>query len=284
MTLGLTSDTAQARKARGAFFTPPELCSYVADWAIRSASDEVLEPSCGQAAFLLAAGERLDALTALAGETRSGLPRIELHGVELHRDSARQAEALVRSAGYQARVLTGDFFLVPPTGRYDAVIGNPPYVRYQDFAGEARSRSREAALRAGVLLTRLASSWAAFTVHSALFLRPGGRLGLVLPAELLSVNYAAEVRRFLMQRFARVRLALFTERVFPGVQEEVVLLLADGYGQGPADHCELQQVRGAADLAGVAPLIRTWKPDPVEGKWTRSLLSTTALETHQAVE
>jgi adenine-specific DNA-methyltransferase len=284
VTLGLTSDTAQARKARGAFFTPPELCSYVADWAIRSASDEVLEPSCGQAAFLLAAGERLDALTALAGETRSGLPGIELHGVELHRDSARQAEALVRSAGYQARVLTGDFFLVPPTGRYDAVIGNPPYVRYQDFAGEARSRSREAALRAGVLLTRLASSWAAFTVHSALFLRPGGRLGLVLPAELLSVNYAAEVRRFLMQRFARVRLALFTERVFPGVQEEVVLLLADGYGQGPADHCELQQVRSAADPAGVAPLIRTWKPDPVEGKWTRSLLSTAALETHLAVE
>ncbi len=280
MTLQLTSDTAQARKARGAFFTPPELCRYVADWAIRSASDEVLEPSCGQAAFLLAAGERLDTLAAVTGQNR----RMELHGVELHRDSARQAEAFVRSAGYQARVLAGDFFLVPPIARYDAVIGNPPYVRYQDFAGEARSRSREAALRAGVCLTRLASSWAAFTVHSALFLKPGGRLGLVLPAELLSVNYAAEVRRFLMQRFARIRLALFTERVFPLVQEEVVLLLADGYGQGPADHCELQQLRCAADLAGAAPLIRTWKPDPVEGKWTRSLLSTSALETHVAVE
>jgi len=178
----------------------------------------------------------------------------------------------------------GDFFLIPPTGRYDAVIGNPPYVRYQDFAGEARSRSREAALRAGVALTRLASSWAAFTVHSALFLKPGGRLGLVLPAELLSVNYAAEVRRFLMQRFARVRLVMFTERVFPGVQEEVVLLLADGYDQGPADHCELQQVRRAADLAGAAALVRTWTPDPVEGKWTRSLLSTAALETHLTVE
>jgi len=277
VTLQLTPDTADARKARGAFFTPPELCRYVADWAIRSASDEVLEPSCGQAAFLLAAGERLATLATVAGEIRSGGRGIELHG-------ARQAEALVRSAGYRARVLAVDFFLVPPIERYDAVIGNPPYVRYQDFAGEARSRSREAALRAGVSLTRLASSWAAFTVHSALFLKPGGRLGLVLPAELLSVNYAAEVRRFLMQRFRRVRLMLFTERIFPGVQEEVVLLLADGYGQGPADHCELQQVRCAVELSGATPLIRTWKPDPVEGKWTRSLLSTAALETHLAVE
>ncbi|MGB8963739.1 MAG: N-6 DNA methylase [Pseudonocardiaceae bacterium] len=279
MTVHLASDTAEARKARGAFFTPPELCQYVADWAIRSASDDVLEPSCGQAAFLLAAGARLDTLAALAGQVRGGL-----HGVELHRDSARQAEAFVRAAGHEACVAAGDFFLVPPNGRYDAVIGNPPYVRYQDFTGEARARSREAALRAGVPLTRLASSWAAFTVHGALFLKPGGRLGLVLPAELLSVNYAAEVRRFLMQRFAQVRLVLFTERVFPGVQEEVVLLLADGYGAGPADNCQLQQLRTAADLAGAAPPIRTWTPNPVEGKWTRSLLSTAALETHLAVE
>jgi adenine-specific DNA methylase len=284
VTFHLTSDTAEARKARGAYFTPPELCRYVADWAIRSAWDEVLEPSCGEAAFLLAAGERLDTLAALASEMRGSLDGFELHGIELHRDSARRAEAFVRAAGHEARVIAGDFFLVPPVGRYDAVIGNPPYVRYQDFAGEARARSREAALRAGVPLTRLASSWAAFTVHGALFLKPGGRLGLVLPAELLSVNYAAEVRRFLMQRFARVRLVLFTERVFPGVQEEVVLLLADGYGKGPADHCELQQLRTATDLAAAAPLVRTWKPDPVEGKWTPSLLSTAAREAQLALQ
>jgi adenine-specific DNA-methyltransferase len=33
------------------------------------------------------------------------------------------------------------------------------------------------------------------------------------------VNYAAEVRRYLMARFGRVRLVVFTERVFPGVLE-----------------------------------------------------------------
>ena len=49
-----------------------------------------------------------------------------------------------------------------------------------------------------------------------------------------------------MERFARVRLVRFTERVFPGVLQEVVLLLADGVG--PTDHCELYQVRELADL------------------------------------
>ena len=129
------------------------------------------------------------------------------------------------------------------------MIGNPPFIRYQDFSGEARARSRAAALRAGVGLTNLASSWAAFAVHAALFLRPGGRIGLVLPAELLSVNYAAQVRRFPLESFASVELVLFSERVFPGVQEEVVLLLAEGYRHGPTDHASVYQVRNAAGLS-----------------------------------
>src|SRR3546814_16656495 len=61
-------------------------------------------------------------------------------------------------------------------------------------------------------LSGLASSWAAFTVHGSLNLQPGGRLGFVLPAELLHANYAAPVRRFLFENFAQVDLVLFEER------------------------------------------------------------------------
>lgn len=53
------SDTATLRKGRGAFFTPPEVCDFIAAWAIRNPADRVLEPSCGEAAFMLAAAERL---------------------------------------------------------------------------------------------------------------------------------------------------------------------------------------------------------------------------------
>lgn len=246
------SDEQLTRKTRGAYFTPSVLCRYVADWAVRTPHDAVLEPSCGEAAFLLAAGARLNELSCRTTDVPAG----RLEGVELDESSAREAERLVRLAGLQARIHVGDFFLVRPAGTYDAVIGNPPYVRYQDFSGIARARSQEAALRAGLRLTGLASSWAAFTIHAALFLKRGGRLGLVLPAELLTVNYAAKVRRFLLESFAGVRIALFAERVFPGILEEVVLLLADGYNQGPATHCEMYQVRTANDLSNNVGLAR----------------------------
>ncbi len=262
-------DTADLRKARGAFFTPEPMARYIADWAIRAPGDRVLEPSCGQAAFLQAAVVRLQTLAG--GDKATGA----LDGIELHPESAAQAAHVLRDSGVPARIRTGDFFSFAPDPMYDSVIGNPPYIRYQDFTGDARARAREAALRAGVSLSGLASSWAAFTVHSALFLRPGGRLGLVLPAELLSVNYASGVRAFLMRHFASVRLVTFAERVFPGVMEEVVLLLAEGYdpteGAG-TDSCELFQVQNAAALSESA-IPRIWRPLRPEGRWMPSMLS-----------
>lgn len=273
MVLGANErDTAALRKARGAFFTPEAVARYITDWAVRSTTDRILEPSCGEASFLLAAVDRLEALRSPG----DGEQFAALDGVELHDASARAARKLLHNAGVDARIEVSDFFCVDPTGSYDVVIGNPPYIRYQDFSGAARARSREAALRAGVGLTNLASSWAAFAVHSALFLKPGGRMGLVLPAELLSVNYAAEVRRFLLASFARVDLVLFTERVFPDAQEEVLLLLADGYLDGPTNHASIYQARNAAELATIAAG-RTWTPTRPEEKWTPSLLSADAL-------
>lgn len=201
-----------------------------------------------------------------------------MKGIELHRDSARFAQQRLHADGIAATVEAGDFFSSVPTASFDAVVGNPPYVRYQSFGGEARRRARAAALAAGVNLSGLASSWAAFVIHSALHLRDGGRLGLVLPAELLTVNYAAAVRSFLMDHFASVGLVLFSERVFAGVQEEVVLLLADGFrrdGGDGTDHCEVYQVADADGLAGLAlaSVPQRWVPASKSAKWSASMLS-----------
>lgn len=274
--LAAIQDTAKLRKARGAFFTPEPVASFVTTWAIRDVEDDVLEPSCGEAAFLEHAVTRLRDLSDDPDVTPS------VDGVEIHRASAAEAERVVRAAGGHADVIVSDFFLVEPSAKYTAVIGNPPYIRYQDFTGEARLRSRAAALQAGVNISGLASSWAAFTVHSALMLRKGGRMGLVIPAELLSVNYAAEIRRFLLDRFNRIDLVLFTERVFADAQEEVVLLLADGYGEGRADHMSIYQAQNA-DALNQTMAATTWKPTNPSDKWTPSLLSSEALRTYNAL-
>ncbi|KLO61801.1 methyltransferase [Dermacoccus sp. PE3] len=262
-------DTAERRKARGAFFTPALIASFIAQWAIRDASDRVLEPSSGDAEFLVHAVRTLHGL---------GHERPQVWGAELHEWSASYGAQRVDEAGGIAHVEVGDFFTQRPGELFDVVIGNPPYIRFQDFAGEQRARARAAALQGGVALSGLASAWAAFTIHSAMHLAQGGRLGFVLPAELLSANYAAPVRRFLFERFASVELVLFEQRVFAEAETEAVLLLADGYQQGSSTSASIRQVTNADGLQQLPPAL-VWSPANPEHKWSGATVATEATTT-----
>ncbi len=266
-------DSTALRKARGAFFTPPAIADFLARWAIKDADARVLDPTCGEAVFLEAAGRRLRKL----GATDEAIAT-QLHGVDLHRGSLDAAADILAEDGLGARLVEGNFFdLVTPSqfgdqvGWQDAVIGNPPFVRYQDHRGTDRARSAAAALSQGVRLSGLASSWAATLVHASAFLKPEGRLAMVLPAELLTVGYAEPLRRWLRQRFAAVNLVMFERLQFADAEENVVLLVA--HGSGACDSFCLIHVDDADDLADVHPLDPVGANPADEGKWSDLTLS-----------
>ena len=133
-------DTQGLRKARGAFFTPPGIASYIVDWAVNAATEKVLEPSTGDAEFLV---HVVDRLISLGGEAP------QVYGSELHAWSAEEGRRRVAAAGGVANITVGDFFERPVNPVYDAVVGNPPYIRFQDFAGEQRTRQGSGAARWG---------------------------------------------------------------------------------------------------------------------------------------
>jgi hypothetical protein len=80
------------------------------------------------------------------------------------------------------------------------------------------------------------------------FVAPGGRLAQVLPAELIHAQYADQVLAHVCDNFERVAVAMFDEAVFPGAQEEVVLLFAEGKGEGPAAGVEVLSFHDVAEL------------------------------------
>jgi adenine-specific DNA-methyltransferase len=269
----LESVRSDARKARGAFFTPPAIADYLAWWAVgRNRDATILDPTCGEAVFLLAAAREL----RKHGTTSADLGK-QVIGVDIHKRSLAEAKTLLKAEGLDARLLQRDFFdLVAPNRlgceipEVDAVIGNPPFVRYQVHAGESRQRSASAALAQGVRLSGLASSWAALLVHACGFLKPDGRLAMVLPAELLTVHYAEPIRRWLRQRFGVVHLVLFERLQFAEALEQVVLVVAQGSGGCPA--LSLHPVREASELPELSPFDHIDVTPAEEGKWTDLLL------------
>ncbi|MGH3783473.1 MAG: N-6 DNA methylase [Pseudonocardiaceae bacterium] len=268
-----SGDSPALRKERGAFFTPPEIADYLADWAVSGDRDaRILDPTCGEAAFLLSAGRRLRTLGRESGNLDD-----HLFGVDLHETSLDWASTVLESEGLDAHLLAADFFdvatpnqLGAPLPAMDAVIGNPPFVRYQRHIGEARAKSREAALRQNVRLSGLASSWAALLVHACGFLKPDGRLAMVLPAELLTVGYAEPIRAWLRRRFEQVHLVLFERLQFQDATEKVVLVLAAG--SGGCDAFSLYCLHDAADLVGIRPMTNLSVTPADSGKWTDLLL------------
>lgn len=91
--------TATARKSRGAFFTPDAVARFVTDWAARSSHGTALEPSAGDAAFLVQVVHRLQSL---------GVPAPTVTETEIHPHSATVAAQRVRSAGGTPNVTVGD--------------------------------------------------------------------------------------------------------------------------------------------------------------------------------
>lgn len=225
----LLPETAEIAKARGAFYTPDALTRFLTRWAVRAADDRVLEPAAGDGAFVRALVERFAEL---------GTDGVAGRILAIERDEG-EAEK-VRGVAPSADVRSIDFFDLDPSSvqPVSAIVGNPPYIRFHGFQGETRRRALARSQAQGVELSRLASSWAHFVVHAAGFLRPEGRLALVLPAELLHTDYGAPVRAFLLRRFPSVVVVAFDRAVFQSAQVDAVLLLAS-----PDDSLGLRVIR-----------------------------------------
>lgn len=279
--LGLMQSLLE-QKGRGAFYTPPQMVDPLVNWAIRTATDQVLDGGAGESVFLSAAAERL---LRLGASPESACTQV--HGVELDPLAAKLArKAIAATLGLEdcrPPVRCGSFFDEGPgesVPLVQACVGNPPYIRYQSFAGDTRRRALSRAAAGGVKLSGLTSAWAPFLVHTCQFLAPGGRLAQVLPAELLQTGYAQPIRDFLIHRFQSVVLVVFDVRVFPGALEEVVLLLAGEEGKPGL------QIRQASDLEGLDEIvngssIRGRSIQHPTGKWTKYLLRHSELRAYE---
>ncbi len=233
------------QKELGAFYTPPAMAQILVDWAIREQGDRVLDPSFGGLVFMEASQARLKEL----GSTSPAAAR-QIFGIDVDASASERAAADAWLNLAAENFLSRDFFSVGPgeLPSMDAVVGNPPYIRYQSFNGSA-ARARQLSLTSGVKLSKLASSWAPFLIHATSFLAPGGRLAQVLPAELIHAQYARPVIDFLRREFAEITLVVFDERVFPGASEEIVLVFADGRGTPGVGELRVTSCATVADLA-----------------------------------
>jgi adenine-specific DNA methylase len=205
---------ASKEKLRGGFYTPESIASFILKWAFNGNKElDILEPSCGDGVFL----EEIQK----GNYDYNSVTAIELDEIEAIKS---------RKIGLNStQIINSDFhdFCINTKQKFDLIIGNPPYIRYQYFDKEQQKFASKIFEKAKLKYSKLTNAWVSFVVGSSLLLKEEGKIGFVLPAEILQVSYAQPLREFLGQFYNKINIVSFEKLVFPDIQQEVVLLLCE---------------------------------------------------------
>lgn len=250
-------ENASYNKLRGAYYTPKDIASFILKWGINgNAENAILEPSCGDGIFLQQIkNEKL---------SYKSMTAIEIDSAE-----AKQAEKIKLR---NAKIVIEDFYIYcnDSKDKFDLIIGNPPYIRYQYLSKKQHDAAKKIYSKADLEYTKLSNSWVSFVVGSSLMLKEKGKLGFVIPAELLQVSYAKNLREYLSAFFNKINIISFKKLVFPSIQQEVLLLLCEKNGKKyhSIEHIELNDASDLARLNVARLKTKGKKIDNINSKWT----------------
>ena len=272
-----------AQKLRGGYYTPPDLAAFISNWVAVTCPQRILEPSCGDGVFF----EPL---------VRASAHPVSITAFELDPKEARKARSRAKALQVRTRVSASDFLrwalpgICKDTESFDAVVGNPPFIRYQylpdDFQRQAEAIFRQLNCR----FTKHTNAWVPFILASIALLRPGGRLGMVIPAELIHVTHAQSLRTYLGEQCSRLVVIDPEKLWFSGTLQGAVILLAEKL-RAPSQH---RQGLGIISVKNreftkqhperLFRSANTINGRTIAGKWTKALLDTNTRALLEAAE
>lgn len=230
-----TARTGRAgRRSVCEVYTPPSLAEQMVA-AVQVGPRRMLDPACGAGVFLVTAFRRAFQRRTATGqdarEAARGALTHEISGIDLDREALALARFSLRLAAWEAAGLDEDLPLdlrradalgpLPGLeGRFDVVIGNPPFVE-----GRGLTRPYQAWLRACFrsAATGKVNLFAVFVERGLSLIREGGILSFILPATLLR-NERYLALRVLLLEHALEAITPVAPGAFEGRVVETVIL------------------------------------------------------------
>ncbi len=241
------------RQILGQYYTPPTLVDLVLSLALLRPPNFVLDPGAGTGTFLYRCHNRYRTfgsshqlilerawgfdISAFAAElavinlcrqdltSQQNFPRVSVRDF-----FSTQPDTEIEFPPAQRFEGGGEAFVKVPIPKFDAVLGNPPYVRSQQlddldpaYKGRLQTLARQAGFGSGPKL----DAFAYFIIHADKFLLPGGKLGFVTSAAWLTAEYGTLLKRFLLGKY-RIDAVVWSqvEAFFPTVDYDTVVLIA----------------------------------------------------------
>jgi hypothetical protein len=169
----------------------------------------LLEPACGEGAFLIPAVKRLmqvlDRSKGELSDLKSAIRAFDIDSSHVT-STKRSLVSLITSYGHgidetialvDGWISEGDFLLAGIDVRFDVIVGNPPYIRIEQIAPELQVEYR----RRFVSIYDRADLYVAFIEKSLTLLEPNGILSFICADRWILNRYGAPLRNIVTSNF-----------------------------------------------------------------------------------
>ncbi|MBS6872580.1 MAG: N-6 DNA methylase [Haemophilus parainfluenzae] len=182
----------------GQFFTPKSLAKFMVGLLSVDKDAHILEPASGEGVFL----------DVLQEEGFNCLSAYEI-------DSSLISHYFVRNESFVGAKL--------PENSFDAIIGNPPYIRWKNLNSAAKDELTNHALWQKYF-NSLCDYLYIFILKSVLLLKDGGELIFICPDYWFSTKHALGLRSFMLEHGGFEKIIRFHETpVFPKVNSSIMI-------------------------------------------------------------
>lgn len=203
------------KKNTGSYYTPLYLADFISKRVLTFFENRIrisiLEPSVGDGIFVQ---------SLLQNKTN----KVNLTALDINSEELTKAENKWREKNSTFKKI--DFLKFEDQKKFSVIIGNPPYVKRNRLSDEQIDLSKEIHNEATLSEKSVKNIWATFLIKSNMLLAKNGVLAFVLPAELLQVKFAEEVREYLKKEFERIEIFTFDDLMFECKGQDTILLFA----------------------------------------------------------
>jgi predicted RNA methylase len=132
----------------------------------------------------------------------------EALGFEVDPHYGNPASHFWRNSDFTIRL--ADFTTEEPSGLFNLVICNPPYVRHHHLQNSDKLRLQaHTAHSSGMTVSGLAGLYCHFLGLSHAWMADGAIAGWLIPSEFMDVNYGREVKRYLLEKVTLLKIHRF---------------------------------------------------------------------------
>jgi adenine-specific DNA-methyltransferase len=208
----IVQSTLEHRQKYAQFFTPYRIAQFMAAWVLGGDRkvQSILDPAVGLGVFIRAIREHLET-SEISAKISPEISQVNIQGYELDPQILAIAQRELNNLGQPPNVqldskldvqlniqlLGKDYLFHDWEYKYDAIIGNPPYFRFQDFP-DRHLALRELSDRLGIKLSGFTNIYALFLLKSIHQLKENGRCAYIIPSEFLNSNYGKVVKQYLL--------------------------------------------------------------------------------------